>query len=1037
MELFAVDDDVAALEQTLLSVSGTVSIDALLQLAWQLRQRDTARALALARHITARVSSEKLPAKQSQPIILRLRLIAAEAQWLDASLDLACEMAQKILSDAGKMAAGEATTLIRADAHYLLAWIAHDLGDGAGRDQQFRTMAALTENCEPNRTTIAHASLARFMVFSVGHVAAVQYHAHFGPQSALLHPAAKCWVEDFLGLAAHYSDDYEQVVEHNEVAHTLALRTGQIRHAIIAGTNQGENFSVLHDYQAALEYMQNALALARKTGWPRTLGNALFQTAQILCLLHRYEGARKMLQEALAIMAPMANSRTYAVALRHLGKLELDCKQYQIARATLEKVEQRACALGQIDLQADAQCDLAQTLLALGQPQAALQKAKSSLAHPGIPPDTQIKSLLVTAEIHAHHNLPLDTLPNATSATSATNATSVPNAPNAALHYLHQALELSSKLDRNLASPELFDALARETANIGNYQQAYEFAMQAKAARDTSNNREATNRAIALQIQDQTGRAEMESEYHRQLAAAEASKAELSQQTSNTLSLLGTIGQEITAHLDTEEIFQVLHHHVHDLLDTTSLTIYRFDADTQILYSVFDIEDGQNLPQEILALAHPRAPAARCARERCEIMLDWNPDDANRAPFANSQLTLSGMFAPLVQADKLLGVISIQSTRRHAYGKREELIFRSLCAYTSIALGNALSHQQVQETQAQLIHSEKMASLGQLVANIAHEINTPIGAIKSSGGNITDALEQSLTDLPKLFKLLSQSEENLFLALVQCARTSTEVLSSREERELTREVRAQLQQMGIPDHDHHATTLVQLHAQSALSEALPLLLHPQSNFILKAVQNIAVIINNTSNINLAVERVSKIVFALKSFAHNDEDEIMRSIDLRDALETVLMLYQHQIKQGVALVRRFESHVPLLCFPDQLNQVWTNLIHNALQAMSYKGTLTLHIARKKNEAMVAIKDTGCGIAPEIRDKIFTPFFTTKARGEGSGLGLDIVKKIIDKHHGRIEIDSEVGVGTTFSVYLPCAEPLHPPGTKRASLPPSTF
>ena len=111
---------------------------------------------------------------------------------------------------------------------------------------------------------------------------------------------------------------------------------------------------------------------------------------------------------------------------------------------------------------------------------------------------------------------------------------------------------------------------------------------------------------------------------------------------------------------------------------------------------------------------------------------------------------------------------------------------------------------------------------------------------------------------------------------------------------------------------------------------------------------------------------------------------------------------------------------MLCRPDELNQVWTNLIHNALQAMKFAGTLTIGIRRVGDEAVVSVGDTGCGIPESIRTKIFDAFFTTKPIGEGSGLGLDIARKIVAKHGGRIEVHSELGVGTTFSVYLPYPE-----------------
>ena len=185
---------------------------------------------------------------------------------------------------------------------------------------------------------------------------------------------------------------------------------------------------------------------------------------------------------------------------------------------------------------------------------------------------------------------------------------------------------------------------------------------------------------------------------------------------------------------------------------------------------------------------------------------------------------------------------------------------------------------------------------------------------------------------------------------------------------------------------------------------------------------IATITTNADNINTAVDRVAKIIFALKSFSRIGSDQAWIEADLRDGLETVLTIYQNQIKQGTELVRNYEAVPPILCLPDELNQVWTNLIHNALQAMNHTGTLTLSLKHVGDNAVVLISDTGCGIPEEIRSKIFDAFFTTKAAGEGSGLGLDIVRKIIEKHGGKIDIDSEVGRGTTFSVSLPIVRTL---------------
>ena len=144
---------------------------------------------------------------------------------------------------------------------------------------------------------------------------------------------------------------------------------------------------------------------------------------------------------------------------------------------------------------------------------------------------------------------------------------------------------------------------------------------------------------------------------------------------------------------------------------------------------------------------------------------------------------------------------------------------------------------------------------------------------------------------------------------------------------------------------------------------------------------------------------------------------MVKTSLKDSLETVLTIYHNQIKRNTVLVTEYQDLEDIYCFPDELNQVWTNLIHNALQAMEYKGTLTITLEAAGEYQRVVVKDSGHGIPEEIREKIFSPFFTTKKAGEGSGLGLDIVKKIVDKHHGKIEVDSTVGEGTAFAIYIP--------------------
>ncbi|MDQ7015546.1 MAG: ATP-binding protein [Gammaproteobacteria bacterium] len=324
---------------------------------------------------------------------------------------------------------------------------------------------------------------------------------------------------------------------------------------------------------------------------------------------------------------------------------------------------------------------------------------------------------------------------------------------------------------------------------------------------------------------------------------------------------------------------------------------------------------------------------------------------------------------------------------------------------------------ELKTAQAQLIQNEKMAALGQLVAGVAHEINSPLGAVKSSGRNISDAMEGVLLQLPQVLQLLSNVEEQLFFGLLKQRVQDRALLTTREERKLIRALMRRLAEAGLQDTRDAAETLVQLGVYAEPEPYLPLFQHKNAQLILNTIYNLSSIASNTHNINLAVERVTKIVFALKSFARFDQGGKKIESDLQAGLEMVLTIYNNQIKQGVELQCDYEQLEPVACYPDELAQVWTNLIHNALQAMDYKGVLRIALKKVDGFAVVSIADNGCGIPKALMGRIYQPFFTTKASGEGSGLGLDIVTKIIEKHGGEIQVDSIEGEGSEFRVYLP--------------------
>lgn len=343
-------------------------------------------------------------------------------------------------------------------------------------------------------------------------------------------------------------------------------------------------------------------------------------------------------------------------------------------------------------------------------------------------------------------------------------------------------------------------------------------------------------------------------------------------------------------------------------------------------------------------------------------------------------------------------------------------------------LATESSRQQLEQARAQstramedlrsfeprLLQSEKMAALGQLVTGIANEINVPLRMVKANGKHIAGAMHKVFLNLPRLFKILSGEQMALFLQMIKHGGKPESMPGPSD----TRKISQQLQLAGTPNARHAARMLIDLNVQSSLPAFIPLMQHPQSELIIDTAYQAAVVIHGTEKINTAVDQVSKIVLALKSFSHFDLLETKIESDLLEGIETILTIHQNQFKHGITLIRDYHPIPRVACLPGELNQVWNNLIQNALDAMPDKGTLTVGLEHIGDEVVVSVLDTGCGIEAQHIGRIFEAFYTTKGNSRNNGLGLCIVRKIVDKHGGSIQVESQPGMGSCFRVHLPC-------------------
>ncbi|HEU4616177.1 MAG TPA: ATP-binding protein, partial [Kofleriaceae bacterium] len=377
--------------------------------------------------------------------------------------------------------------------------------------------------------------------------------------------------------------------------------------------------------------------------------------------------------------------------------------------------------------------------------------------------------------------------------------------------------------------------------------------------------------------------------------------------------------------------------------------------------------------------------------------------------FSDADLNLLTTFAD--QAGAAVENAQLYHEVRGASEELEKKVRLRTAELTAIntELGKALA--DLRETQAQLVLSERMAGLGLLVAGVAHEINSPTAAIRGSIDGLATALARvARHNLPPH---VTEMVEVLGPLLAE-----RPLLTGLTARKVARDLATALEPTGIEDVQTIAAELADLNATREEADRFVAALGDERTLAPRAMAALTdhVYLHRTaSTVRHAVAQIQRIVGALKSYSHLDQQATRVEADLHEGLETTLVLLHHALRD-IVIERRYGVLPRVPVFVDELNQVWTNLISNAQQALAGKGTIAIETLVEGDSAVVRVVDDGPGVPADALPRIFEPFFTTKPKGEGTGLGLGIARQIVAKHGGEMRCESVPG-RTVFEVRLP--------------------
>ena len=317
---------------------------------------------------------------------------------------------------------------------------------------------------------------------------------------------------------------------------------------------------------------------------------------------------------------------------------------------------------------------------------------------------------------------------------------------------------------------------------------------------------------------------------------------------------------------------------------------------------------------------------------------------------------------------------------------------------------------------------ERLAALGQLSAGLAHELNNPAAAAQRAAAQMIEALEVVSATIGRFVDSgIERAEAAKLVALhdeaVAAARARGD-LDAIDAADAEDEILERLEDLGVPEPWRLAEPLAAAGVDQAWLDHVHELAGPATDAALGWVAATLTARGLAGELQESTAQMSELVHAVKTYAYMDRGELVE-VDLHEGLDTTLRILKHKLKNtSIEVVRDYDRGLPkLTVHGSELNQVWTNLLDNAIDALGDRGTITVSTRRDGNCALVDVSDDGPGIAPDIRDRIFDSFFTTKDVGSGTGLGLATARRIVvDRHDGSLTVDSEPG-RTTFHVWLP--------------------